>query len=155
MRRAMTIAASYLPEAAADERDPTHYVPELSRRARGFATWAVIRALGRSGVAELVERDCRVATLMADRLAAEPGVAVVNDVVLNQVLVRFGVDEPVERCDELTLMTIARVNAEATCLAGGTDWSGKHVIRMSVMGATTHEGDGARSAEVIDFAWRT
>jgi glutamate/tyrosine decarboxylase-like PLP-dependent enzyme len=155
MRRAMTIAASYLPEAAANERDPTHYVPELSRRARGFATWAVIRALGRSGIAELVERNCRVATLMADRLAAEPGVAVVNDVVLNQVLVRFGVDEAPERGDELTRMTIRRIQQDATCMAGGTDWRGRHVMRLSVIGGTTHEVDGARSAEAIVSAWRT
>ncbi len=155
IRRAMTIAASYLPEAAADERDPTHYVPELSRRARGFATWAVIRALGRSGIAELVERDCRVATLMADRLAAEPGVAVVNDVVLNQVLVRFGVDEAVERGDELTRMTIRRIQEDATCMASGTDWRGQHVMRLSVIGGTTHEVDGATSAEAIVSAWRT
>ena len=92
---------------------------------------------------------------MADRLAAEPGVAVVNDVVLNQVLVRFGVDEAVERGDELTRMTIRRIQEDATCMAGGTDWRGRHVMRLSVIGGTTHEVDGATSAEAIVSAWRT
>ena len=151
----MTIAASYLPRLPPDERDPTHYVPELSRRARGFAMWAVIRALGRSGIAELVERNCRVATLMAERLAAEPGVAVVNDVVLDQVLVRFGADQAPERGDQLTRMTIRRIQQDATCMAGGTDWRGRHVMRLSVIGGTTHEVDGAKSAEAILAAWRT
>ena len=83
------------------------------------------------------------------------GLAVVNDVVLNQVLVRFGVDEEVERGDELTRMTIRRIQEDATCMAGGTDWRRRHGTRLSVMGGTTHEVDGARSAEAIVSAWRT
>jgi glutamate/tyrosine decarboxylase-like PLP-dependent enzyme len=98
-RRAMTIAASYLPPVAEGDRDPTHFVPELSRRARGFATWAMIHDLGRPGIAALVQEHCRLAMRFAERLAPEPGVHVLNDVVLNQVIVRFGMPEADEAAD--------------------------------------------------------
>jgi len=78
-RRAMTIAASYLPPVAEGDRDPTHFVPELSRRARGFATWAMIRHLGRAGISVLVQGHCRLAVRFAERLVREPGVYVLND----------------------------------------------------------------------------
>ncbi len=105
-RRAMTIAASHLPPVGEGDRDPSNYVPELSRRARGFATWAMLKHLGRSGVAAMVERHCRLARVMADALATEQGIKVLNDVVLNQVVVRFGPDQSDELGDELTLATI-------------------------------------------------
>lgn len=100
----MTIAASYLPAASNTERDPAQYVPELSRRARGFAAWAIIKHLGRAGIAAIVERNCDAAAEIATLLAAEPGVTVVNDVVLNQIVVCFGgadmaIDGPYSRND--------------------------------------------------------
>lgn len=147
LRRAMTMAAAYLPEAGADERDPSQFVPELSRRARGFATWAVIRSLGRAGIAEMVERHCRVARLMAERLAAEPGVEVLGEVVLNQLIVAFG-------DDELTDRTIARVQDGAVCIVGGSEWAGRRVMRISVSGGTTDEAEGALAADAICQAWR-
>ncbi len=153
-RRAMTIAASYLPVAAAGERDPAAFVPELSRRARGFATWAVIKALGRSGIRELVERDCAVARLMADRLADTPGIGVENDVVLNQVIVRFGVDGSDAAADAITRATIERIQADGVCFAGGAEWHGRQVMRLSVSGCATTEQDGRRSAEAIVAAFR-
>ena len=85
LRRAMSVSASYLPQGEA--RDPADFTPELSRRARGFALWATIRALGREGIAEMVARNCRVARRIAAGLAATPGLEVLNDVVLNQVAV--------------------------------------------------------------------
>ena len=88
-RAAMGARASYLIHGADGERDALDYSPEYSRRARGFAVYAAIRALGRAGVAELVERCCALAPRFADRLGADAGVEVLNDVVLNQVLVRF------------------------------------------------------------------
>ncbi|MGT2490650.1 pyridoxal phosphate-dependent decarboxylase family protein [Cupriavidus basilensis] len=91
-RRALTAAASYLPHAAGDERDPSQYVPELSRRARGFATWAMLRHLGRAGIADMVARHCRLARRMAARLEEEAGITVLNRVSLNQVIVSFGAD---------------------------------------------------------------
>ena len=118
-RRAMTIAASYLPPVSEGERDPTHFVPELSRRARGFATWAMIKHLGREGIAAMVERHCRLARRIADGLAAEPGLRVLNEVVLNQVIVRFGADEPPEVGDHLTRETIQYIQADGTCFMGG------------------------------------
>jgi glutamate/tyrosine decarboxylase-like PLP-dependent enzyme len=106
-RRAMTITASYLPAVAAGERNPSHFVPELSRRSRGFASWAMIRALGRNGVAQMVARHCRIARRMAQALAAEAGVRVLNQVELNQMVVRFGGDERSD--DILTSKVIERI----------------------------------------------
>jgi glutamate/tyrosine decarboxylase-like PLP-dependent enzyme len=153
-RRAMTISASYLPTAAEGERYPSHYTPELSRRARGFATWAVIRALGREGIAEMVARHCRVARRMAARLAGEPGVAVVNEVELNQVAVRFGADQNDEQGDRLTEKVIERVQADGTCFAGGARWKGRWIMRLSVSSGPTTEADGDRSVDAILAAWR-
>ena len=153
-RRAMTIAASYLPMAAEGERDPSHYVPELSRRARGFPTWAIIKHLGRSGIAEMVQRHCDVAKLMAKRLAAEPGIQILNDVILNQIIVRFGKDETNDRGDELTCKTIARIQADGECFAGGAMWRGRQVMRVSVIGWETTLDEGARSAEAMIRAWK-
>ena len=153
-RRAMAISASYLPPVAEGERDPTHFVPELSRRARGFTTWAMIKALGRQGIDELVARHCRIARLMAERLAAEPGVAVLNDVVLNQVILRFGSDRPEAEGDELTRRVIARIQEDGRCFTGGADWRGRWVMRISVCAWSTSEAEGASAAEAMVEAWQ-
>ncbi len=153
-RRAMTIAASYLPAAEEGERDPTHYVLELSRRARGFATWAMIKHLGRAGIAEMVERHCRAARAMAERLASERGVAVLNDVQLNQVLVRFGADEPPETGDRLTRDTIARIQSDGACFAGGAKWHGRQVMRISVSSWATDMQQAVASADAMLHAWQ-
>jgi glutamate/tyrosine decarboxylase-like PLP-dependent enzyme len=147
-RRAMTIAASYLPSVAAGERDPTHLVPELSRRARGFPTWAMLRHLGRAGVARLVEQNCRQARLIAGRVRVEPGIAVLNDVVLNQVILRFGDD------DTSTLAAIARLQADGVAFAGGAKWRGQWVMRLSVSGWSTTDDDALKTADAIIAAWR-
>lgn len=153
-RRALTIAASYLPMTAEGERDPSHYVPELSRRARGFATWAVIKHLGRQGIAAMVQRHCDVARHMAKLLAAETGIMVVNDVVLNQVIVRFGAGEADEKADALTRATIARIQADGECFAGGAVWRAKQVMRLSVIGWTTDIAEAERAARAIIYAWQ-
>ncbi|WP_395018368.1 pyridoxal phosphate-dependent decarboxylase family protein [Dongia sp.] len=155
-RRAMTIAASYLPPVAAGERDPSHFVPELSRRARGFAVWAMLKHLGRDGVAAMVERHCRYAALLAEKLRDEKdkGIAVLNDVVLNQVIVRFGADRAPEAGDAATAETIAAIQRDGTCFAGGAQWQGRMVMRLSVIGASTSENDVLHSAEAIIKAWR-
>ena len=153
-RRAMTISASYLPEAAVGERDPAHYVPELSRRARGFAVWAIIQSLGREGIIEMVERNCASARLMASLLAEEPGVAIANDVGLNQVAVRFGAGEQDERGDQLTIGTIRRIQSDGVCFAGGAKWRGRQIMRISVSGGETTEDDIRISASAIIEAWR-
>ncbi len=148
--RAMTIAASYLPSAAAGERDPSHFVPELSRRARGFATWAMIRHLGRDGIATMVEQHCALAARMAATLATEPGVQVINDVVLNQVILRFG-DEA--SGDAATEATIRRLQEEGTIFAGGANWRGRRVLRLSVISGGLNETEAERSIDAIRRAW--
>jgi len=147
-RRAMAISASYLPPAEGAERDPSAYVPELSRRARGFAAWAMIRQLGRAGIAEMVERCCRVATRIAERVAGEPGIALVMTPELNQVMFRFGDD------DAATLATVQRVQDDAIAWIGGALWHGKWVMRVSVSSSATTEADADLTAEAIVSAWR-
>ena len=137
----MAVAASYLQRA--DGRSPSDWVPESSRRARGFAVWAAVRSLGRSGVAELVDRCCGHARAFAELLGAEPGVEILNDVVLNQVLVRFGDD------DETTREVVQRVQADGTCWLGGTDWQGRAAMRISVSSFRTTSEDVDRSAAAI------
>ncbi len=151
-RRAMLIAASYLPAGA--ERHPADFVPELSRRARGFATWAMIKSLGRAGIAAMVARHCAHARRMAERLGAEPDVEIMNDVVLNQVAVRLGADLDGAHADALTDRTIARIQHDGVCFVGGANWRGRQIVRVSVIGATTTDEDIDRSAEAILSAWR-
>lgn len=151
--RAMTTAASYLPLAAADERDPVHFVPELSRRARGFATWAMIRALGRDGIAAMIAGHCALARRMAASLARAPGVRLVNDVVLNQVIVRFGADRSDTDGDALTDAVIAQVQREGECFVGGARWRGRWVMRISVIGYSTTIDDAERSVAALLRAW--
>ncbi|HVZ99534.1 MAG TPA: aminotransferase class V-fold PLP-dependent enzyme [Caulobacterales bacterium] len=153
-RRAMRIAASYLPGADDEGRNPSDYAPELSRRARGFATWAMIRHLGRDGIAAMISRHCALARRFADRLKQEPGVAIVNDVVLNQVAVRMGSDLPAEQADTLTRETIARVQEGGVCFIGGAEWRGQWIIRISVIGGDSSEADVDRAADSILAAWR-
>jgi glutamate/tyrosine decarboxylase-like PLP-dependent enzyme len=147
-RAAMNISASYLPPVAAGERDPTDYVPELSRRARGFAAWAMIRHLGRAGIAAMIAEHCRIAGWMAARLAGEPGIAVLNAVTLNQIILRFGDD------DRLTLATIARLQSDGTAYAGGGQWRGTWVMRLSITGGPTTPADAAITCDAIIAAWR-
>jgi glutamate/tyrosine decarboxylase-like PLP-dependent enzyme len=133
-RAAMAVQESYL---FFDEqhRDPGDYVPELSRRARGFPVYAALRSLGRDGVVDLVERCCRYARRFADELRSEPGVEILNDVVLNQVLVRF------DDSDVRTKDVIARLQADGTAWFGGGAWQGRGVMRISVINWWTREVD--------------
>ncbi|MBB5696525.1 pyridoxal phosphate-dependent decarboxylase family protein [Muricoccus pecuniae] len=153
-RRAMTAAASYLPAEAEGERDPSRYVPELSRRARGFATWAMIRALGRQGIAEMVERHCALAQRFAAALATEPGIRILNEVELNQIIVRFGTDEELEQGDTMTKEVVARLQQEGVLFAGGAQWRGRTVLRLSVISWPTTEKDVDLSAQSIIEVWR-
>jgi len=152
-RAAMGAQASYLVQSAGTERDPFEWVPEFSRRARGFTVYAALRSLGRRGVRELVERCCRLASRMADRLRGTPGVRILNDVVLNQVLVRF---EPPGDGDAgaFTKAVITRVQRDGTCWLGGTRWHDQDAMRVSVCNWSTTEADVDRSAEAILAAAR-
>ena len=146
---AMSIKAPYLQRAGEDRRDSGDWVPDSSRRARGLDTWVALRTLGRSGVAELIERCCRLARRMADRLAAETGVIVLNDVALNQVLVRFPVGDDDAAGDARTDAVVAAVQADGTCWLGGTRWHGLAAMRVAVSNWSTTEADIDRSADAI------
>jgi glutamate/tyrosine decarboxylase-like PLP-dependent enzyme len=140
---AMSYTAAYLTgQGEGDLRAPSDYVLESSRRARGFATWAALRQLGRAGVADLVERCCSLARRFARRLAAVDGVSIVNDVVLNQVLVSFG-------DDHRTDVVVDRVQRSGECWMGATTWHGHRLMRISVSNWCTTEADVDRSVAAI------
>jgi len=145
---AMSLNAPYYVTKGASQRDNCDWVPEASRRARGFTVYAALRFLGRNGVSDLVDRCCRLALRMAERLSRDSGVTILNDVVLNQVLVRFkdpsGVND-----DEFTAEVIRRVQEDGTCWLGGTTWHGMHAMRISVSNWSTTEEDINVSAEAI------
>jgi len=148
-RAAMTSAAAYLIQTAGAERDAVDWVPEFSRRGRGIPVYATLRALGRDGVEELVERCCDGATRLGERLGAEPGVCILNDVVLNQVLVRFGDD------DAMTRAVVDGVQDEGTCWLSGTTWHGMAAMRVSVSNWSTTPDDIERSADAIVQVYRS
>jgi glutamate/tyrosine decarboxylase-like PLP-dependent enzyme len=145
---AMTLNAAYYAPSPEVARDNHNWVPEASRRARGFAVYAVLCALGRNGIAEIIERCCRLARRMADRLAQDSSVQILNEVVLNQVLVRLS-PQAVGDADALTAEVIRRVQEDGTCWVGGTTWHGMHAMRISISNWSTEEADIDRSAEAI------
>ncbi len=143
---AMSIAAEYLP-AGDGARNPADYTPELSRRARGVEVWAALASLGRSGVAEMLDRNCRGARRFAAGLAAG-GHEVLNEVVLNQVLVSFGEPAVTER-------VIEAVQADGTCWCGRTAWQGRTAMRISVCSWATGDDDVEASlAAILSVAQR-
>jgi glutamate/tyrosine decarboxylase-like PLP-dependent enzyme len=147
-RAAMSVRASYLIHAEeGGPRDQLDWNPEFSRRARGFPVYAAIRSLGRTGISELVERCCAHARRFAVALASVPDVEVLNDVVLNQVLVRFL--DPAGDHDGRTAAVIRAVQEDGTCWLGGTTWQGKGAMRISVSNWSTTEGDVDRAVEAI------
>jgi glutamate/tyrosine decarboxylase-like PLP-dependent enzyme len=144
LRRALSWgSAAYLAQGSG--REPWQYTPDASRRARGIELWAAMRSLGRSGLRELIERNCRQARLFAERLSAA-GFRVLNEVVLNQVLVSFGSSEETKR-------VIAGIQADGTCWCGGTVWQGHTAMRISVSSWATTDADVERSvAAMINVA---
>jgi glutamate/tyrosine decarboxylase-like PLP-dependent enzyme len=147
-RAAFTANAAYLEKAQDQRRDPEDWTPEFSRRARGFPLYAALRSLGRTGVAAMIERGCAVARRMAERLGAAPGVTVLNDVVLNQVLVRFTPSGGGD-ADAFTRSVIEGVQREGTCWLGGTTWQGRAAMRISVSNWATTPADADRSVDAI------
>ena len=139
LRAAMAARAAYLIEG--EKREPCHYTPELSRRGRGIEIWAALRSLGRSGLADQVERACLHAAQFAEGLQAA-GYEILNDVVLNQVLVSFGSPDSTRR-------VIQRLQEEGTCWMGGTEWQAHVAMRISVSCWATTEQDVQRSLEAI------
>jgi glutamate/tyrosine decarboxylase-like PLP-dependent enzyme len=137
--QALNTQAAYLTPGAL--RDPMQWTPESSRRARGVEVWAALKSMGRSGLAELVERTCKHATRFAEGLRAA-GHTVLNDVVINQVLVKFG-------DDQTTQAVIEGVQRDGTCWCGGTVWHGQKAMRISVSSWVTDEEDVEWSLDAI------
>ena len=143
----MSMTAAYLVgHADGSLRSPNDYNLESSRRARGFATWAALRELGRDGLAGLVDRCCALAVRFADQLAGLDGVEIGNEVVLNQALASFGSDERTDR-------VIDAVQRDGTCWLGGTTWRGTRYMRISVSNWSTTEADVDRSVAAIRRAF--
>ena len=138
---AMSATADYLPGTGIG--DGFHRTPELSRRGRQVPVYAALRSLGRAGVAELVDRCCDHATRLAGAMASEPGCAVLNDVVLNQVLLRFGDD------DATTAAVVDHVQRDGAAWLGGTVWRGRFAARVSVINWSTTAQDIDRLAEAL------
>ena len=139
-RSAMSLAAAYI-LATKGERDAHEFVPEESRRGRAVPVYAAVRSLGRQGLADLVERNCRQTRRFADALRAA-GYEVLNEVVLNQVLASFGTAEQTQR-------TIAAVQEDGTCWCGGTVWKNRTAMRISVSNWSTTDEDVDQSVEAI------
>ena len=140
LNAAMGAQGDYLiPDAAGD---PIDRVPEMSRRSRGVPVWAALRASGRTGVVEMVDRLCRHARTFAGALAEVPGAEVLNDVVFTQVCVSFG-------SDERTLAVVDRMLAEGTAWTSGSRWRDQAVLRIAVSNAGTTDEDVARSIEAL------
>lgn len=133
LRAAMSANAAYLAEGIEGDREPSHYTPESSRRARGVEIWAALLHLGRDGVADLVAQFCRLAQMFARGLS-DHGYEILNDVVLNQVLVSFG-------SPEATRAVINHLQIEGVCWCGGTVWQGRPAMRISVANWATTEAD--------------
>ena len=135
----MSASAAYFNPGG--EREPSQFTPEMSRRARGVELWAALCSLGRSGLADLIERTCRHAQRFAQGLR-ECGYEILNEVIINQVLVSFGPPA-------LTRAVIERIQADGTCWCGGTEWHGRVAMRISVSSwATTDEDVDASLAAI-------
>lgn len=139
LKSAMSVTAAYLPQG--EHREPSQYTPELSRRARGIEIWAALKSLGRTGLADLIERNCRFARRFAEELR-HGGCQILNEVVLNQVLVSFG--DPAR-----TEQVIERVQRDGTCWCGSTQWQGQTAMRISVSSWATQDEDVTRSVAAI------
>jgi glutamate/tyrosine decarboxylase-like PLP-dependent enzyme len=143
--------APYMVSGGTEARENYHFVPETSRRARGFTVYAALRSLGASGIAELIDRNCAQARRFAAALGAEPHIDILNDVVLNQVLVRFR-DPDGQDHDARTRQVVARIHADATTWAGLTRWRGLTALRISVSGWKTTNDDVQRTIRAIRHA---
>jgi glutamate/tyrosine decarboxylase-like PLP-dependent enzyme len=139
LRRAMVVHAEYL--AAGKTREPAHYSPEMSRRARGAEVWAALKSLGRPGLEEMIERSCNLAARFAEGLS-RAGYTILNHVELNQVLVSFGDSGKNQR-------VMDAIANDGTCWCSGTEWNGNRVMRISVSSWATTEADIDRSLDAI------
>ena len=154
LQSAMAISASYLPAQGPGDRLPSFLVPELSRRARGLPTWAALKSLGRSGVVQMVRDHCAIARQIARGMQATPGIQVMNDVVLNQIILRFGHDDDgTERRKAYAVGVIDHLVQEGLIFVSGGLWRGEWVMRISVICGATSVQDAHIATEAIRMAW--
>lgn len=152
-RRAMDMEASYLSKVGSGERHPGAYVPELSRRSRGFAAWAMMRRLGRAGIAKMVDEDVRIAQHLATGFGQISGVTVINQPELNQLIVSFGAGCGPEEQDRLTLATVERIQQDAIAFMGAALWRGRWVMRVSVCSIATTTAHAEITIAAVKSAW--
>ncbi|MCB1449260.1 MAG: aspartate aminotransferase family protein [Nitratireductor sp.] len=154
LQSSMATRASYLPTQDMNDRVPSYLVPELSRRARGLPTWAALKSLGRAGVVRMVRRHCDLARQIAHDLGSVAGIRVMNDVVLNQIILRFGEDsDSVEARKSLATAVIDLLVDEGQIYVGGALWRGEWVMRISVISADITEKDAKAASQAIVSAW--
>jgi aromatic-L-amino-acid decarboxylase len=152
-RASLALSTSYLPAGAG--RDELDWNPEFSRRARAFPVYAALRELGREGLAGLVERLCRHAQGLAERIGALPGAELLATHGFNQALVRFlvpGAAAADGDHDRRTDSVIAAVNASGEAFFGGVTWRGRRAMRISVCNWRTSEADLDRAVAAIQRA---
>ncbi len=149
--RAMSKDAGYLNRATEDGRNPANFGPELSRRARGFATWAVIRSLGRDGIIDMVRAHCMAARRLEKEVAAIPGLAVLNPVELNQLVIAFEDSAEDEKMPELARL----VNEDDQFFVRPALWKSRHVLRVSIISQFADEGLLSRFGKRLNLAYET
>jgi glutamate/tyrosine decarboxylase-like PLP-dependent enzyme len=155
LRNAMITSASYLPANQANDRVPSFLVPELSRRARGLPTWAALKSLGRGGIVRMVRNHCTLARQIARDMEATPGIQVMNDVVLNQIILRFGHDnDGPEQRKVLAEAVIDQLVREGIIFVGGAAWRGEWVMRISLICDATTVQDAVIATKAIRAAWK-
>ena len=152
-KRAMDISASYLVRDERDGRNPSQFSPELSRRSRGFVVWAVLQAMGKQGVQEMVARHCRCALHLQSRLAEVSGVRILNEVRLNQVAIAFGEGASSEECDRMTNEVIDEIRLENTNFVLGARWKEQVILRISIISLFTDLEHIDSLADSIIRAW--
>nr|WP_297347529.1 aminotransferase class V-fold PLP-dependent enzyme [uncultured Glaciecola sp.] len=153
-RRAMDISASYLVSHPDDGRNPSQFGPELSRRARGFSLWAVLQALGRDGVVEMLNRHHECAILLQQRLVRTPGIRILNEVVLNQLAIAFGEEhEELEKRNQMTAAVSQKIREENKNFALGAKWKNQSILRISIISQLTDKDDIEMLADSLLRAW--
>lgn len=152
-RRAMDMQASYLTRDNAHYRHPGAYVPELSRRSRGFAAWAMMRRLGKAGIAQMVDEDVRIAQYLAKGLAGIAGVNVLNEPELNQFMACFGADTTLAESDRLTQLVVDQIQRDGVAFMGTALWRGRWVMRVSVCSIATTTQAADETIEAVRAAW--
>ncbi|MEO1304867.1 MAG: pyridoxal-dependent decarboxylase [Pseudomonadota bacterium] len=143
--RAMTKDAGYLNIDPEDGRNPANFGPELSRRARGFAAWAVIRSLGRDGIIEMVRAHCSAATRLRDELSSVSGLSVLNPVDLNQLIIAFEDDKKDVQMPEFA----RRINQHDGFFVRPAQWKSRQVLRVSIISQFADEALLVRFAEFL------